>query len=169
MAIYNNLKKILLVLLIAGLGMISSGAMAATTYTATVNGTSYNLTTFTGTYTANSSLFSATLMPWWGDSALAVAFATAFTTSLGSQTIGPSSYGPYFAYAVPGAVSTKRYLIASSTVGSNNPAVGDSRMYAILSVPEIDGALIPQVGFLIGCLFLILGRRQKNTEPILAV
>ena len=34
------------------------------------------------------------------------------------------------------------------------------------AVPEINGALIPQVGFLIACLFLILGRRKENTEPI---
>ncbi len=40
---------------------------------------------------------------------------------------------------------------------------------SVSPVPEIDGSLIPQVGFLIACLFLILGRRKENTEPILAV
>ena len=171
MATCNNLKKILLILLIAVLGVISSGVMAATTYTATVNGTSYNLTTFTGTYNANSAEFSATLMPWWSNDGgtLAGAFAAAFAGNLGSQTISSANYGPLFAYAVPSNVSSKRYVFSNSSVGSNSPAVTASRMYAILYVPEIDGALIPQVGFLIGCLFLILGRRHKNTEPILAV
>ena len=40
---------------------------------------------------------------------------------------------------------------------------------ASAAVPEIDGALIPQVGLLIGSLFLILGRRKENTESMLAV
>jgi len=35
-------------------------------------------------------------------------------------------------------------------------------------VPEIDGALIPQVGFLLAGLFLMFGRRKENPEPMLA-
>jgi hypothetical protein len=45
--------------------------------------------------------------------------------------------------------------------------------YAVVTsaaaVPEIDGALIPQVGLLLAGLFVILGRRKENTEPVLAV
>ncbi len=37
------------------------------------------------------------------------------------------------------------------------------------AVPEIDGALIPQVGLLLAGLFIILGRRKESTEPMLAV
>jgi len=33
--------------------------------------------------------------------------------------------------------------------------------------PEIDGSLAPKVGFLLGCLFLMFGRRKQNTEPLM--
>jgi len=34
--------------------------------------------------------------------------------------------------------------------------------------PEIDGSLAPKVGFLLGCLFLMFGRKREVVEPILA-
>ena len=33
--------------------------------------------------------------------------------------------------------------------------------------PEIDGSLAPKVGFLLGCLFLMFGRKKQNTEALL--
>ena len=51
--------------------------------------------------------------------------------------------------------------------------LSESMYYAVVTsaaaVPEIDGALIPQVGLLLAGLFVILGRRKENTEPVLAV
>jgi len=44
--------------------------------------------------------------------------------------------------------------------------------YAIASpsggAPEIDGSLAPKVGFLLGCLFLMFGRKKQNTEVLMA-
>ena len=37
------------------------------------------------------------------------------------------------------------------------------------AVPEIDGALIPQVGLLLAGLFIILGRKKESAEPLPAV
>ena len=34
--------------------------------------------------------------------------------------------------------------------------------------PEIDGSLAPKVGFLLGCLFLMFGRKKQNTESLLS-
>ena len=34
--------------------------------------------------------------------------------------------------------------------------------------PEIDGSLIPQVGLLLACLFILFGRKKENTEVMLA-
>ena len=61
-----------------------------------------------------------------------------------------------------------------SSVFTSANGKASSAAYAIINpasavVPEIDGALIPQVGFLIACLFLILGRRKESTEPEFAV
>ena len=33
--------------------------------------------------------------------------------------------------------------------------------------PEIDGSLAPKVGFLLGCLFLMFGRKKEVVEPLL--
>ena len=33
--------------------------------------------------------------------------------------------------------------------------------------PEIDGSLAPKVGFLLGCLFLMFGRKKQDTEPMM--
>jgi len=33
--------------------------------------------------------------------------------------------------------------------------------------PEIDGSLAPQVGFLLGCLFLMFGRKRRDLAPVL--
>ncbi len=57
--------------------------------------------------------------------------------------------------------------------GTNINKCGDVSIGTMTSsaaaVPEIDGALIPQVGLLLAGLFIILGRRKENTEPMLAV
>jgi len=38
-----------------------------------------------------------------------------------------------------------------------------------IGAPEIDGSLTPKVGFLLGCLFLMFGRKKQAAEPILTV
>ena len=35
--------------------------------------------------------------------------------------------------------------------------------------PEIDGSLAPKVGFLLGCLFLMFGRKKQYTEALITV
>jgi hypothetical protein len=35
------------------------------------------------------------------------------------------------------------------------------------AAPEIDGSLAPKVGFLLGCLLLMFGRKKQNTEALL--
>ena len=34
--------------------------------------------------------------------------------------------------------------------------------------PEIDGSLAPKVGFLLGCLFLMFGRKKLSPEPLIS-
>ena len=47
---------------------------------------------------------------------------------------------------------------------------GCGAMYGVSGgAPEIDGSLAPKVGFLLGCLFLMFGRKKQNTEPMMAV
>ena len=35
--------------------------------------------------------------------------------------------------------------------------------------PEIDGSLTPKIGFLLGCLFLMFGRKKQYTEALITV
>ncbi len=166
-------KKIFLALVTVALGATSSGAMAIADVPIEVGGTIYNFNYVTGSYTAlSSTYFNTTYMPWWGDKASAIDFATAIGVDLGYPN-NSGSLGPSFAHNLIGSVVRGK---AYSDVGlyTNDANVDTSNSYAIImpasaAVPEIDGALIPQVGLLLAGLFIILGRRKENTEPMLAV
>jgi hypothetical protein len=90
------------------LGVLTTGQAQA--FVVTVGGVQYDVTTFTGTYNANTSKFAQTpggVMPWWGDSSLATQFSNALGYSLGAPNSietgsagSPTNMnvGPYFAY-----------------------------------------------------------------------
>jgi hypothetical protein len=84
----------------AALAAITLSPGSAQAYVVTVGGVQYDVTTFTGTYNANTSKFAPPpapgVMPWWGSSASALAFASAVGNYFGSQN-GPGG-GPLFAY-----------------------------------------------------------------------
>ena len=56
-----------------------------------------------------------------------------------------------------------------STTVDKYPSTGGSvaNFTFTAGAPEIDGSLAPKVGFLLGCLFLMFGRKQQNTEPMM--
>jgi hypothetical protein len=90
------------------MGVLTTGQAQA--IVVTVGGVQYDVTTFTGTYNANTSKFAQTpggVMPWWGDSSLATQFSNALGYSLGTPNSietgsagSPTNkdVGPYFAY-----------------------------------------------------------------------
>ena len=83
------------------------GAGQAQALVVNVNGQNWNVTTFTGSYNANTSKFNTAanggMMPWWGSSIeLTSSFAVAVGSSLGTQTIGSNTKGPLFAYTFVG-------------------------------------------------------------------
>ena len=96
---------------------------------ATVNGVTYDVTTFYGTYDENTSKFALPpngLMPWWGSVSIATQFATEVSDRLGLPLAGFG--GPVFAYnAYPDP-----YDIGSSII--------DGRIYNSL-IPGIDDTL----------------------------
>jgi hypothetical protein len=128
-------KKLFLALVTLALGAISSGALAEPIYTASVNGTSYDFTYFTGTYNANTSKFSTTLMPWWGgDQTTAEAFATVVSDNFGYLNTGGTAVAdfasPYFAFQTsnPGAgpsVKSAAYLNPDYLDGDPQTQTGD--------------------------------------------
>ena len=86
------------------MGVLTAGQAQA--FVVTVNSLKYDVTTFNGTYNANTSQFATAanggVMPWWGSSSLASQFATTVGTSLGNPNFS-SSLGPYFAYSQTGS------------------------------------------------------------------
>jgi len=74
----------------------------------TVNSQDWEVTTFTGSYASSSSKFETAanggVMPWWGSSTNAQAFATAVGSGLGLPNF--SAYGPFFGFAPPSGSAT---------------------------------------------------------------
>ena len=187
----TSLKKLLLISITLLLGIMSGGVMAAApssvTYIGGIAGndvneyayynastqttTNYDLTTLYAPYYGNTEKF--TSQPWWGDYSTAILFATA----VGSRSGLPNPaygqpYGPFFAYSADGDVMSAFYRSADGTVGYSPASIEANAAYyaqatQVGGAPEIDGSLAPKVGFLLGCLFLMFGRKKQNTEPMM--
>ena len=128
----------------AALAAISLSPGSAQAYVVTVGGVQYDVTTFTGTYSANTSKFALPanggVMPWWGDSLpynIANGFALAVGSSLGAPNYG-GDYGPIFAYIynpgfppmLPPQVAGRIYRISTSSTLDAAPAPGAVITYA---------------------------------------
>ena len=78
-------------------GALSAGQAQAVVVN--VGGQNWNVTTFQGSYSANSAKFATPpapgRMPWWGSGALASQFATAVNSALGFPNISGVA-GPFF-------------------------------------------------------------------------
>ena len=158
--------KIFLNILVALLCVMSGVALATPSFTATVNGTSYDFTyTTSAALTDNSALLQT--QPWWGSESTARTFTAAVGTNLGYPNGGFA--GPVFAYGPVTERVTVAYLFlgAVSSGAQVSTSTPFSFALATAAVPEIDGALIPQVGFLLAGLFLIFGRKKQHREPLL--
>jgi len=92
----------------AALAAISLSPGSAQAYVVTVGGTQYDVTTFTGTFIANSSKFALPpapgVMPWFENPTLIDSFATAVGTNLGMNNIlAGTTRGPLFAQQTTGS------------------------------------------------------------------
>ena len=102
----------------AALATISLSPGSAQAYVVTVNSVQYDVTTFTGSYDADTSKFETAanggVMPWWGSESLASQFAAAVSGNLGAPN---DPFGPYFGWSViNGAIEVKRWFTTTSTV-----------------------------------------------------
>ena len=73
---------------------------------------------------------------------------------------GTGSYGVYSTLGLAQA----SFATGGGPVGLTNVGWGVSS-----GAPEIDGSLAPKVGFLLGCLFLMFGRKKQHTEALITV
>ena len=138
-----------------------------TNFTFNVSGIDYTIyATALGSYTnlngaGGTSAFNSTNMAWFGNQALARTLAGDLKMQLGNygQYSPPGSdIGILFAYAPP---------VAGTGSASGYTVVPIEYWSTTAGAPEIDGSLAPKVGFLLGCLFLMFGRKKQNTEPMM--
>ena len=83
------------------LALTISAGSAQALVTVNISGTDYSVDTFTGKYDDNTDKFNATLMPWFGDQALADQFAVAVGNAFGKPN--PPNFGgdgPVFAWFI---------------------------------------------------------------------
>ena len=161
----TSLKKLLLISITLLLGVMSGGV--AQSQTATLidasSGNSYSVSRVADYLAPNQPTVPNPLLlttPWWGSATLAQSLSIAsHSTALSSS---------YFVYEVYPSDSYfyDAYLDGASTVHVRYSQYG----FAVSSsgAPEIDGSLAPKVGFLLGCLFLMFGRKKQNSGPTLA-
>lgn len=136
--ISNTMKSIRAasLLTLASLATALAVPSAAKSTIFTVGGQQYDVTTFTGSQSSNSSLFNTPsaggAMPWWGNGALAAAFANAIGGGLG---LAGGIDGPSFAYGLTEdefagtLVDVKIYRDGSGAFGSSY-AIDESTTYA---------------------------------------
>ena len=151
----------------------------------TTIGTTYNFS-FSYEFAAGGSNTSGDTSTWYGPNPAyinasigGVPFAsiTQDTSSLGTNSLGHNLIATY-----SGKYTATQNFTLVAFSGSNenwDTAVTDvcvtpsggsgcGAMYGVSGgAPEIDGSLAPKVGFLLGCLFLMFGRKKQNSEPML--
>ena len=77
-----------------------------------------------------------------------------YTANYNAQDIDPYPSNGALSYSPSGGTTVTSVFSSQSA-----PAAAGA--------PEIDGSLAPKVGFLLGCLFLMFGRKKQNTEPMM--
>lgn len=160
-SILGKFYNIALVIFAVGGTAVLPGQVAAQTYTATVGETTYDFSTFTGTY--DDSLATLQAQFWWGDIELATQAANALGNAAGypNNTYWGSS-SPVFVYASNMGVV---YVESSATAAGfefNNQTTYTIAQAAV-AVPEINGNAISLLGFILGVI--ALGLRSGLRAP----
>ena len=192
----TSFKKLLLVSITLFLGVMNSGAKAAdgTNYDFTYGNSTYAVGyilepyyAYTSTFTATQSAPGVAYMPWFGNASMASAFATGVAGNLSAVNYANFGNGAGFMVSNPNnsGVSNNGYYYYWGILGVGaatytfSPNTTSNYYYAVVTnvtcnsgcsgsgAPEIDGSLAPKVGFLLGCLFLMFGRKKQNSEPML--
>lgn len=156
---HSNLSKLFLSFIL----MINLNTAQA--YTASVDGTNYNFSTFTGTWAGYTSEYGNPA--WWGSEKLALSFADSLGGAFGLPNF--SELGPLFVYAAASNLSFAQYASYAPPAQSFNflSASGEytfavATEVAPAPVPEIDGSVLPQAFLLMGALGYMFSRRRVS-------
>ena len=136
------------------------------------DGITYNISTYEGTY--NNAPMGTQF--WFGSGLMASNIAgqvgSYFDFRNSNPEGGPGGLGPLFAYGTYGSYIQVEALndLNMDTVTSYLQPNKASAIWAVYAAaaPEIDGSLAPKVGFLLGCLFLMFGRKKQERDDCIA-
>ena len=187
----TSLKKLLLISITLFLGVMSGGVMATptTNYDFSSNGPFDGFSNVYGTFSVDSStgaLLSGTLYEggtgMTGGTAdpnggAAVGWLQSSLQGAGFIASDPTSYifiAPYaqpqirlLPVAQPSTYGTSSTFIAFNSGAGTWSGAPNGTITQVGGAPEIDGSLAPKVGFLLGCLFLMFGRKKQNSESMM--
>jgi len=172
----TSLYKLLLISVTVFLGVMSTSAQAQSNYdfSASFNGGATSISgvvDWTGILTVTGGTLGT------GDATGGWNYATAPTSSNGYlaqldfQWGAGNQYfyfqrtgsGPVIAYTNP----TNASYYDIGTYPKDSTVAAPSAVFGPSGAPEIDGSLAPKVGFLLGCLFLMFGRKKQISEPMM--
>ena len=135
------------------------------------DGITYNISTYEGTY--NNAPMGTQF--WFGSGTMASNIAgqvgNYFDFPNPNPDLGPGALGPLFAYGTYGSsiqvAAVPDYAMTTAEVYYQ--PIGESAIWAVYAAaaPEIDGSLAPKIGLLLGCSYLMFGRKKQNSEPMM--
>lgn len=142
--------------------VFAASASASVAATFAVNGTEYDVTTFTGFYDDNAALLQSQV--WWGNSNLAGEFAVAVGDALGVPNCYGSE-GPYFAWEASVSSVTFDYLDNGVTLSSGGTTgLGSTAVFAVATemspVPLPAGVLLLVTG--LGAVAAVKRRSKRG-------
>jgi hypothetical protein len=162
---FVSMRSFFLTAPLLSLSLVAFASTPAAAVVVQVNGTDYDLTTYSTSPLSMPSLFDLPSMggkmPWWGDSNLAATFAEQVFNALGEGST-PGS-GPYFAYELNGdpffdVTSWKQDLLNASIQTLEYTPQLTVANYAILSPAPAPGPL-PLLGI---ASALAMSRRLRS-------
>ena len=168
-----NYKKLLATAVFTLGAWMSAGVGAQTvTYTGTGNTYSYddgstttNYDISTTTYNGFNAAAITNNNPWWNKVGVADSFATEVNVRSGTPNSGG---GPIFQYASNnGSIWVGAVIHPPSSLSSPGVTFAVATLSGGGVAPEMNASLIPQVGLLLGCLFLMFGRKKEVVEPMM--
>lgn len=136
-------SKLLFSSVFVGLLALMLSSVARADSIVTVGGTTYDITTLTGTFDANEATLEGT--PWYGNGPLAQSIAAAVGTAFGTPQNNlefGQNYGPFFGYQfIPGfGVNSAVFDIPDGSTSGSVTGIG---WYDYISVTWATGSVVP--------------------------
>jgi hypothetical protein len=155
-----------IVLMLLAVICFFAGTSSADSITVTVNGTQYDITTVTGTFTDNMAQLEST--PWWDNESLAQEIAAAVMDDIGTPNDnGEIAGGPLFAWNDD---AIDAFIWFQGIVYPTSPSESVSLSYGVgsaVNAPEPGSLSMLLVGLFGVGLFVVLkhlGRNARATE-----